>query len=58
VNHRAQQQRNERPASDGRLIERPIEDSGFSLDALLAVITAENVHAEVDTGTAEGDEAW
>jgi antitoxin MazE len=58
VNHRAQQQRNERPASDGRLIERPIEDSRFSLDALLAEISPENIHPEVDTSTAQGDEVW
>jgi antitoxin MazE len=29
-----------------------------SLDALLAAITDENLHAEIDTGAGKGREAW
>jgi antitoxin MazE len=29
-----------------------------SLDALLAAITAENLHAEIDSGPGKGREAW
>ena len=29
-----------------------------SLEALLAAITGENLHAEVDTGPGQGREAW
>jgi antitoxin component of MazEF toxin-antitoxin module len=31
---------------------------GFTLEELLAGVTKENVHAEVDTGPAVGNEAW
>ena len=42
---------------DGRLVITPIQEDAVSLDALLAGITPDNVHAEVDFGPAVGDEA-
>ena len=43
---------------DGRLVVTPVAEPGFSLDSLLADVTPENLHAEVDSGAAEGVEAW
>lgn len=43
---------------DGRLVITPLAESPFSLDDLLAGITAENLHGEVDTGPSRGGEAW
>jgi antitoxin MazE len=43
---------------DGRLIIVPLREPQYSLDALLARVTRENLHSEVETGTAIGDEAW
>ena len=42
----------------GRLVVVPVEKPGLTLKALLAKITEENVHREVDTGPATGREAW
>lgn len=42
---------------DGRLIVTPVA-SGPSLDDLLARVTPENAHAEVETGHRVGHEAW
>lgn len=30
----------------------------YRLDALLAKVTADNIHSEIDTGSAIGGEAW
>jgi antitoxin MazE len=43
---------------EGRLVVTPIADPAFSLEALLADVTPENLHGEVDFGSPEGDEAW
>lgn len=43
---------------DGRLVITPTAAPAFSLDALLADVTPDNLHAEVDSGVAEGNEAW
>lgn len=43
---------------DGRLVIRVIETKPISLEGLLAEITAENLHGEVDTGGAVGGEVW
>lgn len=43
---------------DGRLIIVPLREPQYSLDALLARVTQENLHGEVDTGAVSGDEAW
>ena len=43
---------------DGRLVVTPVERSRYRLEDLLEQITPENVHSEVDTGDAVGDEVW
>lgn len=42
----------------GRLVVTPVTEQPYSLDALLAQVTAENLHGEIQTGAAEGEEAW
>ena len=42
----------------GKLVVVPVEKPGLTLKALVAKITEENVHREVDTGPATGREAW
>ena len=42
----------------GKLVVVPVEKPGLTLKALLAKITEENVHREVDPGPATGREAW
>ncbi len=42
----------------GKLIITPIESEDPTLDLLLSAVTAENLHHEVSTGTAIGNEAW
>jgi antitoxin component of MazEF toxin-antitoxin module len=36
----------------------PLHQVEYRLDHLLAQVTEENVHSEVDTGPAVGEEAW
>lgn len=36
----------------------PVADKAVILDQLLVEITEENLHGEVDTGTAVGREMW
>jgi antitoxin MazE len=43
---------------DGRLTLTPVRRSGYSLDELVAGITPENRHDEVDWGPPRGREAW
>lgn len=43
---------------DGRIIIEPVPAGVWELPTLLAGITAENLHAEVDTGPAMGHEVW
>jgi antitoxin MazE len=43
---------------DGKLVITPVVNPGLSLEQLLAKVTAENRHHEVDTGHATGKEAW
>ena len=45
-------------AVDGQIIIKPIAAPSWSLEELLAGITANNSHHEVDTGTAVGKEIW
>lgn len=40
----------------GRIVIEPLPDSQYELDALLAGITPENLHGEVDFGPAVGKE--
>lgn len=43
---------------DGRLVISPVEQPEYALEDLLALITPENVHDEVDWGEPVGREAW
>jgi len=43
---------------DGRLIVTPLAPASYELEDLLAQVTPENLHGEVDTGSSVGDEAW
>jgi antitoxin MazE len=42
----------------GKLVVEPLQEPVYRLDDLLAGVTAENLHQEVDTGSAVGNEAW
>ena len=44
--------------ADGELIIRPVPESRLTLRQLLAKVTKDNLHHEVDTGPAVGKEAW
>jgi antitoxin MazE len=41
---------------DGKLIVTPITESALTLELLLARVTEQNLHREVDTGPATGNE--
>ena len=43
---------------DGKLVVSPVVKPKPTLEDLLAQVTYENLHGEVDTGRAVGDEAW
>ena len=43
---------------DGKLLVTPLRPPAVTLEALLAGITPQNLHHEVDTGPAVGHEAW
>jgi len=43
---------------DGRLVVVPVAKAKLTLEHLLAQVTADNLHGEVDTGPAAGSEAW
>lgn len=43
---------------DGRLIVAPIAEPTLTLELLLEQITEDNIHREVDTGPAIGEEVW
>ena len=43
---------------DKLLVVVPIRQPAISLDALLAQVTPNNLHSEVQTGPAVGGEAW
>lgn len=42
----------------GKLIAKAIDEDEYALEELLAGVTEENLHAEVDTGDAIGREVW
>jgi antitoxin MazE len=44
--------------ADGKLVITPIAKPKPSLKQLLAKVTKENLHHEVDTGSAVGNETW
>ncbi|PSB27498.1 AbrB/MazE/SpoVT family DNA-binding domain-containing protein [Stenomitos frigidus] len=43
---------------DGNLVIKPRIRKRYSLDELISAITPENLHTEVETGVAVGNEAW
>jgi antitoxin MazE len=43
---------------EGRLVITPVEEPTYTLDALMAGVTPDNLHDEVDTGPPAGKEAW
>jgi antitoxin MazE len=42
----------------GKLVITPLETEGPTLEMLLAGVTADNLHHEVTTGDAVGNEVW
>ena len=45
-------------ADNGRIIIEPVQQLGFDLGSLIAGITRENLHEEVDFGVPVSKEAW
>lgn len=43
---------------DGSLVIKPKKRRRYSLDELVAGITPKNIHAEIDSGVAIGNEVW
>lgn len=43
---------------EGNLMIRPLRPSCFTLDELLAGITEQNLHGEIDSGESVGKEVW
>ena len=43
---------------DGEIVIKPISTPSWSLEKLLAGVNEENIHDEIDTGFAIGNEAW
>jgi antitoxin MazE len=43
---------------DGKLIVAPVAEPALTLESLLAQVTDQNLHGEVDTGPAGGNEVW
>ncbi len=43
---------------DGQLVVSPAKVQLYTLESLLASVTQENLHAELSTGQAIGNEAW
>lgn len=44
--------------NNGNIVVTPVVEPEYSLDGLLAGVTSENTHGEVDTGDAIGKEVW
>jgi len=43
---------------DGKLVIAPIAKPELTLKQLLAKVTSENIHHEIETGPSAGNEAW
>jgi antitoxin MazE len=43
---------------DGQIIIKPVSGSNWTLEQLLAGVTEDNLHHEVDFGPSIGNEAW
>ena len=44
--------------ADGKLVITPIDEPKLTIEQLLAKVTEENLHHEIDTGPATGNEVW
>ncbi len=44
--------------SEGKLLVEPVNEKIYRLEDLLSGITKENLHREIDSGPAQGDEVW
>jgi antitoxin MazE len=44
--------------AEGKLLLEPVVEPKYTLAHLLADVTADNLHHEVDTGPAVGNEVW
>ena len=44
--------------SEGKLLLEPVAAPEYTLDQLLEQVTESNLHSEVDTGPAVGNEVW
>ena len=44
--------------ADGKIVVTPVTKSNLTLEQLLSKVTKENLHHEVDTGSAVGNETW
>ena len=44
--------------ADGKLVIKPVAKPKLNLKQLLAKVTRENLHHEIDTGAARGNETW
>ena len=42
----------------GRIVIEPVRQKPYDLETLLAGITDENIHAEIDSGRRRGKEIW
>ena len=43
---------------DGRLVITPRSEPHYALSDLLAEVTPQNLHSEIDTGSSQGAEVW
>ena len=43
---------------EGKLVGEPMKGNEYSLEQLLSGVTDENIHKEIDTGSAAGKEIW
>jgi len=44
--------------ADGKIVVTPVTKSKLTLEQLLSKVTEDNLHHEVDTGSAVGNETW
>lgn len=44
--------------NEGKVVVSPVSKSKLTLEKLLAGVTPENIHPEVDTGSPTGKEIW
>jgi len=44
--------------ADGKLVITPVAEPNLTLKQLLAKVTKDNLHHEIDTGPAIGNETW